>query len=210
MRVRPTTSENLVAELTETITRRARPPGTRIALDGHPVSGTRELTDSLVRTLRVAGVRAVRVGMWDYLRPASLRFERGRHNPEGLREDWFDLAGLSREVLTPLAPGGSGHVLPALWDPDRDRSPRLARTDLGERGMALVEGPLLLGHGLDFDFTVHLWVSEKVLHRRTPVEDRWQLPAFAEYARRTRPERTADRVIRMDHPERPAVVDALD
>ncbi|NYH77050.1 hypothetical protein FHR84_000364 [Actinopolyspora biskrensis] len=210
MRVRPITHEALVTELADRLLHVTGPLGSLVALDGHPLTGTRELADSLAEELRTRGRRAVRVSTWDYLRPASLRLERGRTDPEVFLHDWFDFEGLSREVLAPLAAGGDGHVLTALWDPDSDRSPREPRTEVGENGTVLVEGPFLLGKRLDFDFAVHLWMSEKVLRRKVPAEDEWQLPAFSEYAHEIRPERTADRLIRADRPERPAVVDALD
>ncbi|WP_438387837.1 uridine kinase [Actinopolyspora saharensis] len=210
MRVRPITREALVTELADQLLHVAGPLGSRIALDGHPLTGTRELADSLVEELRTRGRRAVRVSTWDYLRPASLRLERGRTDPEVFLHDWFDFAGLSREVLAPLAAGGDGCVLPALWDPDSDRSPREPRTEVGENGAVLVEGPFLLGKQLDFDFSVHLWMSEKVLRRKVPTEDEWQLPAYSEYAQRARPQRVADRLVRADRPERPALVDSLD
>ena len=148
--------------------------------------------------------------MADYLRPASLRLERGRQDPDSFYTDWFDLNGLHREVLAPLSDDGSGQALPALWDAEADRSPRLERVHLPESSVAIVHGPLLLAAGLDFDFTVHLWLPGKALQRRLPDEHSWKAPAFQRYSEEVGPERIADYVVRADRSGHPAVVDALD
>lgn len=209
MRVRPVTPERLVAELVDRIDAL---PGrwARVAVDGAPAAGTGDLADSLVDPLRTRGRETVRVRTADYLRPASLRLEHGRRDPDSYYEGWFDLGGLTREVLDPLADGGSGEVLPALWDAEADRSPRLPRVPLPPRGVAIVDGPLLLGAGLSFDFTVHLWLPDAALHRLTPEAERWTLPAFQRYADEVSPLHLADHVVRVDRPGRPAVVDSLD
>lgn len=181
----------------------------RVAVDGAPAAGTARFADELVEPLRVRGREVVRIGMDGYVRPASLRFERGRADPDSYYESWFDLDGLRREALDPLAEDGTGAVLPALWDAATDRSPRLARVRLPERGVLLVDGPLLLGAGLPFDRTAHLWLPGGSLARHTAEEDRWTLPAFDRYSAEVGPERLADHVIRVDRPGHPAVVDEL-
>lgn len=209
MRIRPVSPHALVGELAEKIGSSTR-RWTRVAIDGAPAAGTGELADSLVDPLRVRGREVVRVRTGDYLRPASLRLEHGRHDPDSYYSDWFDLNGLTREVLRPLDVDGSGLVLPALRDPEADRSPRLDRVRLRDNGVVLVDGPLLLGAGLAFDITVHLWLPGESLTRRTPESQSWTLPAFDRYAQEVRPERVADHVVRVDRPGRPAVVDGFE
>lgn len=182
----------------------------RIAVDGAPAAGTGDLAERLVSPLRERGREAVRVRAVDYLRPASIRLEHGHQDPDSYYLSWFDTAGLAREVLQPLAPNGTGQVLPALWDPAADRSPRMNRIALPERGVAIVDGPLLQGVGLDFDLVVHLWLSDAALHRTTPEDQRWTLPAFERYADEVAPGSLADLVVRTDHPDRPAVIDSFD
>ena len=65
------------------------------------------LADALVDPLRVRGHPVVRVRAADQLRPASLRLERGRTDPDSFYDDWLDADGLRREVLDPLGPGGA-------------------------------------------------------------------------------------------------------
>ncbi|MEV0702976.1 uridine kinase [Saccharopolyspora sp. NPDC050389] len=209
MRVRPISPDLLAAEVVEHIDA-LRGRWARVAVDGAPAADTGDFADVLVEPLRALGREVVRVRTADYLRPASLRLEHGHHDPDSFYESWFDLKALTREVLTPLSAGGNGQVLPAFWDAEADRSPRLPRITLPPRGVAIVDGPLLLGAGLDFDFAIHLWLPEAALQRRTREPDRWTLPAFRRYAEEVAPERLADHVIRVDRPGRPAVIDSLD
>lgn len=203
MRFRPISPDGLVDELAERVA--AKPPDAwvRVAIDG--AAGTAELADALVDPLRVRGREVLRVSARDFLRPASLRFERGRHDPDVRYDDWLDVSALRREVLGPLAPCGRGTVLTALWDADADRAYRLPRTPLKPGGVVLLDGELLLGRGLELDVTVHLWLSPAALRRRLPSGQSWALPAFERYEREVAPAETADVVVRMDHPANPAL-----
>lgn len=207
MRVRAITPDKLVGELVDAV-EQLRAPWPRVAVDG--ATGTAEFADELVEPLRVRGREVVRISTWRYVRPASLRLEHGRDDPDSFYESWFDFDGLRREALDPLAPGGSGLVLPALWDLAADRSPRLDRVRLLGRGVLVVDGPLLLGAGLPFDLTAHLWLPGGSLRRRLPEQEHWTLPAFDRYSAEVAPERTADVVVRADRPGHPAVVDGFE
>ncbi|WP_407343087.1 uridine kinase [Pengzhenrongella phosphoraccumulans] len=178
----------------------------RIAIDGAPPVRPDELADALVDPLRAVGRPVVRVRADDFLRPASLRWEFGRENPDAYFDDWLDLAALSREVLAPFGPGGSGRYLPSLRDPVTDRSTRAGRIQAADSAVLLLTGSLLLGRGLDLDRTVHLAVRPDTLRRRTPPPDRWRLPAFARYDDDVDPERAADVVVRVDDARHPAIL----
>jgi hypothetical protein len=174
-------------------------------VDGAPPAEPERLAGALVDPLRVRGRPALRLSTEDYLRPASLRYEYGRDNPDTFYDGWYDLAGLRREALDPLDAGGTGRVLPTLWDPVADRASRASYVELAPGGILLVSGPLLLGTGLPFDVTIHLAVSAAALARRTPAALRWTLPAFARYGNEVAAEQFADVVVRMDDPHRPAM-----
>lgn len=216
---RPVTPERLVEELAETVagagarTAEARTPDghrgrTRVAVDGaDTATDAAALADALVDPLRVRGHAVLRVRARDFLRPASLRHERGRDDPDVRYEDWLDADGLRREVLTPLGPGGDGTVLPALWDVERDRAHRLARTTLPPGGVLLLDGEFLLGRGLGLDLAVHLWLSPAALARRLPESTHWALPAYARYEREVSPAAVADVAVRVDRPHHPAVLE---
>ncbi|HEY8374254.1 MAG TPA: uridine kinase [Pseudonocardiaceae bacterium] len=209
MRVRPVSWPLLIEELADRIAGAAATRWTRVAVDGPGPAAPGELAERLVDPLRVRGRAVVRVSATDFLRPASLRFERGRHDPDSFYEGWVDLGALHREVLAPTAPDGSGRVLPSLWDAETDRATRADYVRVPPGGVVLVDGSLLLGRGLPFDVTVHLWLSPTALARRIDPEWSWTLPAFARYAEEVVPWRQADVVVRVDDPRRPALVEQL-
>ncbi|GII84303.1 uridine kinase [Sphaerisporangium siamense] len=204
MQLRPITFEGLVEELADRV---ARAPGrTRVALDGAPAARPEALADALVGPLRLRGREVVRVSASDFLRPASLRFEYGRTNPDAFYEDWLDQGALAREVLGPLEPGGSGKILPTLWNSATDRATRAPYVTVPPHGVLVMDGVLLLGRGLPFDLAVHLWLTPGALARRTPGDRRWTLPAYARYEEETGPRDLADVVVRVDDPRHPAIV----
>lgn len=207
MRIRPVTPAALVVELADRIAACRPAERLRVAVDGPAAAEPDTLAEALVDPLRVRGRAALRVSTVGYLRPASVRLEQGRTNPDAFYDGWLDEAGLRREVLDPLGPGGSGRVLPALWDAHRDRATRAAYLPVPPGGVVLVSGALLLGGVLPFDLTVHLALSPPALARRTPAEQWWTLPAFARYAAEVAPEALADIVVRADDPRRPALVE---
>src|SRR4051812_2228910 len=116
MRVRPVSIEGLVEELADRLAATGQPGRLRVAVDGPPAAGPAAFADALVAPLRVRGRPAVRVRTDDFLRPASVRLEFGRTNPDSFYLGWLDDAGLRREVLDPAGPAGSGRVVTRLWD----------------------------------------------------------------------------------------------
>ncbi len=181
-----------------------RPGRVRVLVDGAPPTGPAGWADALVEPLREAGRPVVRVHADDFLRPASVRFEHGRHDPDSYLEDRLDLRALGREVLDPF--GASGRYLPTLWDAATDRATRAEYRQAGEGAVLVLDGSLLLGRWLDADLSVHLAVREATLVRRTAHEDRWMLPAFARYEDEMSPSLVADVVVHVDDPRHPALV----
>jgi len=206
VRVRPISFQLLVEELADLLISREPDSFLRVGVDGPPAAGAARLADALVDPLRVRGRPAIRISTTDFLRPASLRLEFGRENPDSFYAGWFDEAALAREVLDPAGPGGSGRVLTRLWDAPSDRAAREPYRQLPAGAVLLVSGPLLLGGGLAFDVSVHLEISAAALARRTEGEERWTLPAYARYADEVAPAAFADLVLRVDDPRRPAMV----
>ncbi len=181
-------------------------PRVAVAIDGAPPTRTDELAGRLVEALRLRGRQTVHVAAGDFLRPASLRLELGREDPDVYYTEWLDVKALDREVLAPIAPGGSGRILPRLWDAAADRAYRSAAVELGPGGVVLVEGALLLGVGLAFDLTVHLGMSAAALERRLAAKEAWTLPAYQRYDEEQQPLETSDIAVRCDDPRHPALV----
>jgi hypothetical protein len=201
---RPISPAALAGELTDRIDALTGRTRFAVAVDGAAgATDTAALADALVDPLRLRGRATLRVSAGDFLRPASLRFERGRTNPDARYTDWLDIGALRREVLDPL--DGTGLVLPSLWDPVRDRATRAERVLLPEGGVVLIDGELLLGAGLNFDLAVHLWLSPAALRRRIPEPDAWALPTYERYEEEVDPSSLADVVVRVDDPRHPAL-----
>ncbi|HEX4813073.1 MAG TPA: uridine kinase [Nonomuraea sp.] len=207
VRARAISRVGLVEELAELVAGRPRGAWVRVAVDGAPAARPAALADELVAPLRLRGRPVLRVSADDFLRPASLRLEHGRTDPDAFYEDWLDVNALRREVLEPLDAEGSGRVLPALWDSRADRAYRRPYEELPPGGVLLMDGTLLLGRGLRFEVSVHIWLSPGALERGTAEDERWRLPAYERYEREARPRATADLVVRADHPDRLALLE---
>lgn len=189
----PRTPAALHAELADRVA--ALPGRSRVLLDG---LGGDALADGVAAHLPAAGRLPLRVRGADFLKPAGVRLEQGREDPDAFRDGWLDTAALRREVLD-----SGERYLPALWDAERDRSARAVRLPVPERGLLLVDGLFLLGLGLPAALVVHVTLSPAALRRRgVPV---WQLPAYGSYDESVRPATLCDVLVRAEDPLRPAV-----
>jgi hypothetical protein len=204
MRAEPISPERLAERVADLVTANEPDPWTRLAIDGAPGSGTADLAAAVDALLVAQGRPTLRISAGDFLRPRSLRLEHGREDPDVFYAEWLDVKGLRREVFDPLGPGGSGRVLPTLWDVERDRASRAAYVELPPGGVLIVEGTFLMGIGFPFDVEVHLWLSAGALRRRTPEALAWTLPAYARYNAEADPSRAASLTARMDDPRHPA------
>jgi hypothetical protein len=198
VRVDPISPEGLVSEVVSLVL--ARPGLVRVILDGPSPTRPGPLAERVAVVLRARGRAAVVVDAGDFLRPASVRLEYGREDPDELLDGWLDTAGLRREVLDRA---GAGQVLPRLWDAVADRAFRDGYTALPPDGVVLVHGALLLGRGLPAELAVHLRMGAAALARNLPDDAQWTLPAHARYEG----ERVGDvdLLVLADHPDRPAV-----
>ncbi|MFI5807014.1 uridine kinase [Streptomyces sp. NPDC051561] len=207
MELRPITWGRLAGRLArhlDTLVPADGSPWLKVAVDGAPAAGTGEPAGLLAEALRARGRVVHQVDTGGFLRPASLRFEYGKQDADSYFEGWFDTGALWREVFGPLEPGGTGRVLPDLWDPVTDRATRSPYVELPPGGVLLLHGPLLLGHWFPCDLTVHVRLSPGALARRTAEGEQWTLPAFARYEAEVGPSQAADVVVRADDAQHPA------
>jgi hypothetical protein len=205
MHPKPVTPEVLVETIAQLCaTAAADGQRVRVAVDGHPATGTDRLADDVAAALQGRGTAALRVSTRWFLRPASLRYEFGKQDVQSYAESWLDVSALRREVLDPVRT--DGRWLPTLWDPESDRATRAGYESAPARAVMLVDGPLLLGRNLPFELTVHLHLSAAARQRRTPDSEKWTLPAYDDYDKTVRPTESASVVVRADDPRHPAVV----
>ncbi|HEX7745318.1 MAG TPA: uridine kinase [Micromonosporaceae bacterium] len=205
MVVRPVSPDRLVRELADRLAATRPAARLRVAVDGPAAAEPGRLAEALTDPLRVLGRPVLHVRADDFLKPASVRLEPGRTNPDAFYERLDDV-GLRREVLAPAGSAGSGRVLPTLWDAATDRASRVPYVQLPANAVVLVSGSLLLGGVLPFDLTVHLVLSPAALRRRTRPDEAWTLPAYDRYHREVDPAGFADVVVRLDDPRHPALV----
>lgn len=177
-----------------------------VAVDGPDAADPTAFGRKLVDVLRADGGDAAVVSLHDFVRPASIRLEHGRTDELSYRTSWFDYSALDREVVTAVRQ--RGEWLPALWDEEKDRSPRVPVRSAGEKAVIVVAGPMLLGRGLRFDVTVRLLMSESAVRRKTPEDRAWSIPPLFDHAAET--SEPADFTVRWDHPDRPALAGVID
>ena len=173
----------------------------RVAVDGPPCASPEMLAEGLLEPLRALGRPAAHVRAVDFWHDASLRLEYGRHDVESYRS-WVDADALRREVLD--AAVERSEYLPSLRDPATNRSTREPVRSLAPDWVLIVSGSLLLGQGLRFDRSVHLFLPADARARLTPEVDLWTLPAFDDYDADVQPTELADVLIRPDR--RPPIV----
>jgi hypothetical protein len=195
VQVQPTTLAGVADAVTALLA--DRPGRVRAVLDGPPPTEPGRLAADVAERLRARGRAALVADAADFLRPASVRLELGREDPDALLDLWLDEDALRREVLRDAGP-----VLPRLWNAAADRSWRAAYVELPHDAAVLLHGTLLLGRGLPAEVTVHLHMGPAALARHLPA---WQLPAYARYERERTPAREAALTVLADHPERPAL-----
>ena len=171
MHVTPVTPELLAAEVTELVA--ARPGRVRLAVDGPPPTSPRALADAVAIELRARGRAAVVVDAADYLRPASLRLEFGRTDPDMFLDGWLDVGGLRREVLEPAGTGRVGpRAAPALGRRAPTAPTATPTSTCPRTASSCSPARCCWAAGCRVDLAVHLRMSEKALARRLPDDER--------------------------------------
>jgi len=181
----------------------------RVGVDGAVPADTGGLADLVAADLAAEGRPVLRVRALDFLRPRSVRLEHGPDDPDAGYERWVDHHALRREVLDPLGPDGDLRWLATLWDADRDRATRAPRQQAPPGSTLVLDGQFLLRWETAdaVDVGVHLQAGDAALARRLPAPDvRRVQGAWARYTEETWPQDRADLVVRVEHPDRPALV----
>lgn len=145
----------------------------RVGIDGVDGAGKTTFADRLGQVLTAIGMPVILASIDRFHHPRAIRYAKGQDSPEGFFVDSFDLAALKRELLDPLAPGGSGVFRRAVFDHRRDQ-PVMAPAETAPPGAVLLfEGIFLHRPELrgSFDLTVFLDVPFAQSYRRMAERD---------------------------------------
>ncbi|MBM2616118.1 uridine kinase [Actinoplanes sp. LDG1-06] len=136
-----------------------------MAVDGVDGVGKTTFARELARSLNDRGRPVVQVSADDFLHPAPVRHQRGRHSPEGFWLDSYDYPALIERVLLPLGPGGDRRYHRSVDTPCPETAPT---------GAALIVDGLFLHRdelrGL-WEFTVFLEAPFEVTVPRMAARD---------------------------------------
>ena len=125
----PALADRLAALLAAAAVPRPGAAALRVAIDGPEPARPDTLADALAARLPPLGRPAVVVPASGFYRPASLRLEHGRTDPDARYTDWLDAGALAREVAEPAGSRRLGHLPAGAVGPRaRPRRPRSGRS----------------------------------------------------------------------------------
>nr|WP_245266545.1 uridine kinase [Bradyrhizobium sp. WSM1743] len=88
----------------------------RVAIDGVDGAGKTTFADELGSVVATKGRPIIRASVDGFHNPKAVRYQRGRHSPEGFFEDSYNYPALKQYLLDPLSPGGSRRYRRAFFD----------------------------------------------------------------------------------------------
>ena len=209
-----TVSDNVIDDVASLIYTRMKATRTRIrvAIDGRDGAGKSTFADRVAIALRATGAEVYRASIDDFQNSSSIRYARGPESPLGYYYDGFDLDGVKRELLEPIAPGGSGVCRLASFDVVSDREVPARSLTAGLTAVLIFDGVFLHRPELSncWEISVYLRVdvnvalergiardvarSHEVAQERLLYERRY-VPGQAIYHEAVNPELIADVVI---------------
>jgi uridine kinase len=139
----------------------------RVAIDGVDGAGKTTFADELRDLLSPSTRLLIRATVDGFHHPRSVRYRQGRSSPEGFYRDSYDYATLTRVLLDPLSPGGTGRFRRAVFDVDADLPVRAPEEEAQPGAILLFDGIFLHRPELRryWDFSVFLRVDWARNHR---------------------------------------------
>lgn len=195
----------------------------RVAVDGRTASGKSTFARALAARLAAGGCPVLHTSIDGFHNPKAVRYARGRLSAEGYYRDARDLAAVRRELLDPLAPGGSRLIRTGTFDlaadcPD-DR-PLMAAAD---GTVLIVDGTFLARPELADAWEIHIFlrttrdtsrargVARDIASGGDPdqarmIYDQRYLPAFDLFLTEADPESFGDILIDFEDFSRPRIL----
>ncbi len=91
-------------------------PVLKVGIDGVDGAGKTTLADELAARLAAAGRPPIRASVDGFHQPKAIRYQLGRHSPQGYFLHSYNYAQLTAVLLDPLSPGGTGRYRTAVFD----------------------------------------------------------------------------------------------
>lgn len=96
-----------LSDLADRLVETSRDGTVRVAIDGFDGVGKTTFADELGNLVAAKGRPVIRASVDGFHNPKAVRYQRGRHSPEGFFEDSYNYSALKQYLLDPLSPGGS-------------------------------------------------------------------------------------------------------
>ncbi len=183
----------------------------RVGIDGVDGAGKTMLADELRDVLIPCRRPLIRAGVDAFHNPKPVRYRLGRHSPEGFYRDSYDYATLTKVLLDPLSPGGSGRFRRAIFDVDADVAVDSPEEQAAPGSILLFDGiflhrPELRGYW-DFSIFLHVeWARNHRVRHHPEQASRRYAEGQAIYLRECGPGERASVVIDNDDLARPFIL----
>jgi uridine kinase len=115
----------------------------RVAIDGVDGAGKTTFADELAGFVAAAGRPVIRASVDGFHNPKAVRYQRGRHSPEGFFEDSYNYVALKEYLLDPLSPGGSQRYRRAFFDHVKDDLVPVNEIEASPSSILLIDGIFL-------------------------------------------------------------------
>jgi uridine kinase len=108
--------KKLLSELADRLVATLPAQTVRVAIDGVDGAGKTTFANELGSLVAAKGRPVIRASVDGFHNPKAVRYQRGRHSPEGFFEDSYNYSALKRYLLDPLSTGGSCRYRRAIFD----------------------------------------------------------------------------------------------
>lgn len=164
---------HLIENIANDLRSRRRSGRCLVAIDGIDASGKSLFADELTASLRNSGEPVVLIHLDDFHNLRERRHARGRDSPEGFWFDNYDYDAFERDVLAPLAAGGSGLYRAQATDRGADIYLDTEPIQAPESSVTVVEGIFLHRDELakHWDYSIFLDVPFDVSVARMAERD---------------------------------------
>lgn len=131
----------------------------RLGIDGLTAAGKTSLAHELAQRLADGGRTVLRASLDDFKRPWRERHRYDRESGEGYYRNAFDLDGISRLLLDPAAPTGSGRVALCAIDPLTQIDHSGALVAMPSDGVLVVDGVFAFRPPLADSWDLRIWLE---------------------------------------------------